>query len=195
MKRFVESAWAVWCFALIITAIGLGISKVDWPSWKDPFWSSWAQCVGALGAIVVAFQVGRAQVKAAEKLRRDELDDEHRLALQMVIQGIHEAMDSMRALSSQPLYQAGKPLRAPALASLADAERMLVDCLRMKLPRGTRSKVWEAKAQVHAIWLSLTLTTGPYADCDRTTIEDRIAILDSIAALITKVGMEIGAGR
>ncbi len=40
MKRFLESVWAVWCVVLIVTAFGLGVSKVDWPGWRDAFWSS-----------------------------------------------------------------------------------------------------------------------------------------------------------
>ncbi len=113
----------------------------------------------------------------------------------MVIQGIHEAMGLIDAIARHPEYQGSKPLRMSALESLAAAERLLIDGLRMKMPKGCRSKVWEAKSAIHANLLSMTIAKGPYTDGELVLIDDQLAKLNSLGAFMATVGDTIGSGN
>lgn len=171
MKRFAESAFAVWCAALIVTAVGISISRVDWPCWKDAFWAAWAQTIGAIGTIVAALQIGNRQLRAAEASRRTDLEDERERIIMLLIDAIQGAMTAVEEIITKGDARSGTQLGDFLLGVIGASERTIGDLLLAKIPTPIRFLALEAKGIIATDFARLrpVTTTAQLAD---HTIED-----------------------
>jgi hypothetical protein len=185
MKRWLMSAWAVWCAALIVVSGALVAHLVTWPAWTDTFWSSWAQTVGSLAAIGAALQVGRSQVRAAETLHRRAVHDEWRVTLRLASQAVRDALGYLENLVDNAMYKPGGLFHDLALAQLEAAEQLLAECLHRKMPRECFDDVRNARNHIRTLHAAFTHFKSPVPDSARPEVVRRGLELKAFGEALT----------
>lgn len=150
MRTKGETALAVWCGLLVGTALGFVATGVGWhqgslPVWTDPFYSGWAQSIGAVVAVIAAFRVGRNQVLADAQQRARDRADEHRLALHIGYAALSDCLASAKliAIDKDPANATNR--KRWMVQDLEAAYDDFRDILRMHLPMQTRAKAMGAR--------------------------------------------------
>lgn len=165
MRRFFETSIWAWTVYTIILFV-LANQFIDFPEWKDSFWSGWAQTVGSIGAVYAAIRVGRVQIEAAERLKAREVNAAQQAAMTMARQGIAEAASAIQGIVDQPLIQTEVSLRAICVDMLRQAISTLEEALKSQLPVATRERVWRARQTSFRVQRVIELFSGPLADSD-----------------------------
>jgi len=182
MRRFLMSAWAVWCAALILTAGAIVLPLVDLPGWKDPFWSSWVQTIGSLGAVYAAVLVGRSQVKAsiligeqqvqaALRIREDEARAEMHAAISIARHGLAEACGAMEDVAKGCRSGDDPKLRKDCLELLLHSIETLDESFRGQLPGDFRFSLWQARYIAFVARDAFENDSLSPSDCDRLEAE------------------------
>lgn len=147
-RKTYEFGFAVWCGLLLGLAIGIIGSLAGWhqgtlPPWTDPFYSGWAQTIGALVAIFAAFRIGQTQVKAASLERARDRADEYRLALHIAYSVLSDVTSTIELLVNVPTTR-HRGMRPAVMRVFETASTDLRAVLRMNIAVRIRMPVKQA---------------------------------------------------
>lgn len=167
-------AWIAYVALLLVLSRGL----VDFPCWTDPFYSSWAQTLGAVGAVYAAFRVGQEQLRAADKVRESELEDERLSALRFIFDALIGAMPAMQILCSD--LDQPKSRQAMAVWRIEQSIEIVQEPLRMRISANLRSRALIVRSAAQVFIQTYKRSERPFNESDRKELFDQKAQLEAI---------------
>lgn len=133
MQKVGERAVFAIAVMLIVTTLISTTSKfIDWPRWKDGFWSGWAQTIGSTLAVYAAILVSQRQIRADRLMKVRDYETEMLRAMRIAFMAVAEAKNSIAILMNDA-FAKDEELKRSALEQLDDSVSTLRAAYGMNL--------------------------------------------------------------